>query len=84
MYPSVSLGDTERRDLAADDQQGVCDIYPFKHESCIIPTDGGGCATLASASSSSGRPGRGVAAFVTTGMAAALFWLAFRRRAKRS
>ncbi|MFW5878805.1 MAG: matrixin family metalloprotease, partial [Myxococcota bacterium] len=28
MYPSASLGDTNKRDLHEDDIQGLCDIYP--------------------------------------------------------
>ena len=53
MYPSVSLRDTTRRDLSTDDQQGVCEIYPYAHETCPISEDYapedhkfGGCTTL--------------------------------------
>jgi hypothetical protein len=49
MYPSVSLRDTARRDLAPDDEQGVCEIYPYVHAECPAPTrvETGGCSTLA-------------------------------------
>jgi MYXO-CTERM domain-containing protein len=41
MYPSVSLGDTTRRDLSPDDELGVSEIYPHRHEVC--PSPEGGC-----------------------------------------
>jgi hypothetical protein len=51
MYPSVSLRDTARRDLALDDEQGVCEIYPYVHPECPAPVqvqaESGGCSTLA-------------------------------------
>lgn len=84
MYPSVSLADTERRDLSADDQQGICDIYPYQHASCPIPSDGGGCSTLAGPSLTAAGPGRSLAAFLTTGMLAGLVCILFRRRNKRT
>lgn len=82
MYPSVSLSDTQRRDLSADDQQGVCSIYPYAHESCPIPIEGGGCATIAGAFPAG--HGRSTTAFLTTGIAAALLGLISRRRTNRS
>lgn len=82
MYPSVSLGDTERRDLGADDEQGVCDIYPYTHESCPIPGDSAGCAMVAGPSD--GAPCRSWAAFLTTGVAAGLLGFTFRRRTRRT
>jgi hypothetical protein len=51
MYPSVLPKDTQRRDLAPDDQQGVCDIYPLQHAVCPAAAAAGGgdggCSTLA-------------------------------------
>lgn len=85
MYPSVSLGDTQRRDLAADDREGVCTIYPFEHEICVAPPDdppeGGGCATLPRTPAAG--PGRSAGTFLVTGLAAALFWFVSRRRTNR-
>jgi len=82
MYPSVTLKDTERRDLAPDDQQGTCDIYPYAHEVCPVATDGGGCATLAGVSSP--EHGRSLAAFLTTSAIAGLMLLLYRRRTRRN
>ncbi len=84
MYPSVSLRDTQRRDLAADDQEGVCTIYPFEHEICVAPPDdspGGGCSTLPAKSAAG--PGQSAATFLITGLFAALLWFILRRRADR-
>ena len=57
MYPSVVLSDTLRRDLAADDILGVCEIYPHRHEVCPVPGDGG-CSLTA-------RPGASRGAWLT-------------------
>jgi hypothetical protein len=43
MYPSVAQNDVARRDLSADDVQGVTDIYPHMHDVCPVPADEGGC-----------------------------------------
>lgn len=69
MYPSVSLSDTERRDLAPDDQQGICDIYPYS------AGDGCGCGTLGR------RLPSGFAGVAS--VLAGLLALVVRRRAKR-
>jgi hypothetical protein len=58
MYPSILLSDTQRRTLTADDQQGVCDIYPHQHDVCPPrPVDAG-----VDASASTVDLGGGVAA----------------------
>jgi len=45
MFPSVSLKDTARRSLEADDIQGICDIYTPPHGGgCAIAEDKGGLA----------------------------------------
>lgn len=44
MYPSVSLSDTQRRVLSADDRQGACDIYPYVGDYCPGVLGGSGCA----------------------------------------
>jgi MYXO-CTERM domain-containing protein len=31
MYPSAMPGDTQKRTLAPDDQDGLCTIYPVDH-----------------------------------------------------
>lgn len=46
MYPSVVLSDTLRRNLSADDAQGVCDIYPHQHDVCPAPPSDGGCSVV--------------------------------------
>ncbi len=47
MYPSVVLTDTLRRTLTADDEPGICQIYPHVHDVCpAVPSDGG-CSVLA-------------------------------------
>jgi hypothetical protein len=74
MYPSVSLGDTERRDLAPDDQQGICDIYP------TTPSDGCGCATLGRHSSPGMTPS--LSAALTAGALVALLMFVLRRRTR--
>jgi hypothetical protein len=51
MYPSVLLNDTLRRDLTPDDKQGVCDIYPHRHNVCPPRPLDGGCSVLATPSS---------------------------------
>lgn len=48
MYPSVVLSDTSRRTLTADDELGVCEIYPHVHEECPPPPADGGCSLAAS------------------------------------
>jgi len=46
MYPSVVISDTLRRELSPDDQQGICDIYPYAHETCPVTSSDGGCAVV--------------------------------------
>jgi MYXO-CTERM domain-containing protein len=55
MYPSAEPGDLEKRTLAPDDLQALCDIYPVDRDpmKCepITPSNGGsgcGCATAGS------------------------------------
>jgi len=47
MFPSANPGDIDKRDLAPDDQQAVCDIYPAAQDpKACSPggTDPGGCS----------------------------------------
>jgi hypothetical protein len=42
MFPAQTPGDVSKRDLAPDDQQAVCDIYPASAAlPCVAQTDGG-------------------------------------------
>ena len=47
MYPSVLLTDTTRRTLSPDDELGVSEIYPHRHEVCPPPASGGCSVALA-------------------------------------
>jgi hypothetical protein len=49
MYPSVMLSDTLRRTLTADDELGVCEIYPHLHNACPTASSDSGCSILATA-----------------------------------
>ena len=47
MFPSANPGDIDKRDLAPDDQQAVCDIYPAAEDPKTCSpgnTDPGGCS----------------------------------------
>jgi MYXO-CTERM domain-containing protein len=77
MYPSVLLTDTQRRDLSADDVQGVCEIYPHAHDVCP-PSPEGGCSVASPGVSPRPWPEISCALF-----AAFLAVLAFRRSRER-
>jgi MYXO-CTERM domain-containing protein len=50
MFASAIPGDTQKRTLAPDDQQAVCDIYPASHDPMTCApgqTDPGGCSCAA-------------------------------------
>jgi len=71
MFPSANPGDTDKRTLAPDDLQGLCDIYPIAQDpkSCVPPTaPSGGCATASTAGSAWGLAG--ALAFLVGSMAA--------------
>jgi len=79
MFPSANPGDIDKRTLAPDDQQAVCDIYPAAMDpmncapvSQIEPT-GCNCATAAGATA----PGAALT------MVAAVALLAVRARSRR-
>jgi hypothetical protein len=47
MFPSANPGDIDKRDLAPDDQQAVCEIYPAAADPKTCSpgqTDPGGCS----------------------------------------
>jgi hypothetical protein len=71
MFPSANPGDIDKRTLAPDDVQGVCDIYPIAQDpkSCVPPSaPSGGCATASTAGSAAGLTG--ALAFFVASMAA--------------
>jgi hypothetical protein len=80
MFPSANPGDVDKRTLAPDDIQGVCDIYPIAQDpkSCVPPSppDSGGCAMARTAGSASGLAG--VLAFIVASTVASA-----RRRRRR-
>ena len=60
MFPSANPGDVDKRTLAPDDVQGLCDIYPIAQDpnSCVPPSPpSGGCATASTAGSTAGLAG---------------------------
>ena len=57
MFPSVNPQDYSRRSLSPDDQQAVCDVYPYTHTVCPVAASSGGCAV-------SPTPATAVRAFV--------------------
>ncbi len=62
MFPSANPGDIDKRDLAPDDQQAVCDIYPASHDPMTCApgqTDPGGCSC-----SAAGAPASALASLV--------------------
>jgi len=75
MYPSVQLSDTLRRVLSPDDEQGVCDIYPYARDFCSADVEGGGCNVEPPVRSKG--PGTFIALGLALGLAAVLVW---RRR----
>ena len=62
MFPSANPGDIDKRDLAPDDQQAVCEIYPAAHDPMTCApgqTDPGGCSC-----SAAGAPASALASLV--------------------
>lgn len=43
MYPTAPIGDTSKRTLAAEDKQGVCDVYPIGKPPLTCGTNSSGC-----------------------------------------
>jgi hypothetical protein len=82
MYPSISVKDMLRRDLSLDDQQGVCDIYPYVHATCPSSTTDGGCASVPTRNSGTNTNGR-LLTCATVGLVSVLMALVCRRRTKR-
>jgi MYXO-CTERM domain-containing protein len=59
MFPSANPGDIDKRDLAPDDQQAVCDIYPAAQDpkTCSPGQTGSkGCSSAGGAPSSAAGP----------------------------
>ena len=78
MYPSAMAGDTQKRTLAPDDQQGLCAIYPVDHPPPADHLQLRGSAGCELAGPTS-RP-RGAA--TSLGVAAGILLLARRRRGR--
>jgi MYXO-CTERM domain-containing protein len=49
MFPSANPGDIDKRSLAPDDLQALCDIYPLAQDpkACSPPSPPGGCGSCA-------------------------------------
>jgi hypothetical protein len=79
MFASAIPGDTQKRQLALDDIQAVCDIYPASGGLACGEEDDGGCAVAGPPMSSSAQGARPGAFFGATAVTllAALTW---RRR----
>lgn len=76
MFPSANPGDIDKRDLAPDDQQAVCEIYPAASDPKTCSpgqTDPGGCSCT-----TGGAPDTALGSFVM--LAAALLAARARRR----
>jgi hypothetical protein len=79
MYPSVNIGDIQRRTLSPDDAQGICDIYPHVHDVCPAIALGGGCSVVMAA-----QPDHTLTAILGAGIGLSLAALALRRRRLKS
>jgi hypothetical protein len=63
MYPNADPGTVDKRTLAPDDQQGVCDIYPAANPiACMAPAGGGGGCGCAAAGRPAAEAGLGLLA----------------------
>jgi MYXO-CTERM domain-containing protein len=81
MYASVMHGDLERRSLAPDDIEGVCDIYPTTTGvACVAAMDGDPTAQPATEDGGGCAVGRGPARTGAGLLVIALGALALRRR----
>jgi hypothetical protein len=82
MYPSIDLmsAKTMQRTLGEDDLHGLCDIYPYQHESCPTPSEGG-CAVLATESRRSTAGLGAVGLAIGAAVVVALRLVRARRRA---
>jgi MYXO-CTERM domain-containing protein len=82
LFPSADSGDVEKRSLAPDDQQAVCDIYPAANDPSVCeppqPLDDGGCDCRAAG------PAPASARAVLASIALALLWRRRRRQQRRS
>jgi hypothetical protein len=80
MFPSATPGDVSKRDLAPDDQQGLCDLYNTANDphvcAMLSPPSTGGCSCATA-------PG-GRSAFATAGGALLVVAAALRRRGRRA
>jgi MYXO-CTERM domain-containing protein len=78
MFPSAQPGDTQKRDLAPDDQQAVCEIYPAASDPKVcMPDVAGGCTCVAA-----GHPGAPGPGAIALGLAGLTLLRARRRRGR--
>ena len=81
MFPAVATSDTQRRTLAADDQQAVCDIYPSGLALCG-QSQGDGCTLVGHAPT--GTHGRALPTFLALLLASLLWkWMSRQTIARR-
>jgi MYXO-CTERM domain-containing protein len=84
MFPSANPGDTDKRTLAPDDQQAVCEIYPAASDpqNCAPPMSSTlqGCSACAAG----GAPAPGAASALALAAVALLAVRARRRRPRRN
>ena len=79
MFASATPGDIEKRTLACDDVQAVCDIYPLASDPMKCPAEDAPPATGCQCGVGVGPPGAAVVVLMAVGLA-----VTRRRRARRS
>jgi hypothetical protein len=83
MFPSADAGDLSKRDLADDDRQALCDIYPVASDPMVCDPNAGspsGCSCALA--TGDGPSGAGPSGLGVTALAAFGLWLG-RRRPRR-
>jgi hypothetical protein len=83
MFPSANPGDVDKRTLAPDDQQAVCDIYPAAMDPmvCAPVTTNSSLEGCSCAAGGARAPG---AALAVTGLGGALLFAVRARRRRRT
>jgi hypothetical protein len=84
MFPSANPGDIDKRTLAPDDQQAVCDIYPAAADPMVCaPTAQMTSSTLQGCDCATGGAPAPLAALAAAAVAATLLAARSRRRRRR-
>jgi hypothetical protein len=78
MFETASHDEIKKRDLTADDAQGLCDVYPLGHEPG--KGGGGGCGCRAAGGAGAGARESALPALFAVGLAAAFAARPPRRR----